>query len=136
VRRGISGGATGGIRTAWGLFRWLRRFPRATILLRFALVGAINTGVYWVSYLLLNLALAYAAAHVLAFVVGTMGSFFLNCRFTYRVTPTLKRLVRFPLTTLANFVCTTVGLLVLVDLMRVDERVAPLLASAAAIPVT
>lgn len=105
-------------------------------LLRFAVVGVVNTGVYWSTYLLLHLALPYAAAHVVAFALATLGSFFLNCRFTYRVAPTLNKLVRFPLTTLANFACTTVGLVVLVDLLRVDERIAPLLAAATAIPAT
>jgi uncharacterized membrane protein YfhO/putative flippase GtrA len=103
---------------------------------RFGLVGVVNTGTYFAFYLLLRLALPYLVAHVIAFGLSTIGSFFLNCWFTYNVKPTLKRFFLFPLTTLTNFVFTTVGVFVLVEWVGIDERPAPLLAAAAAIPVT
>lgn len=105
-------------------------------LLRFALVGVVNTGVYWGVYLLVHLVLPYMAAHVIGFGVAMVGSFFLNCRFTYRVRPTLVRFVRFPLTTATNFVCTTVGLFLLVQLLGIDTRIAPIAAAAIAVPLT
>ena len=103
---------------------------------RFALVGVVNTATYYGSYLLLVLALPYLAAHVLAFAVSMTGSFLLNCRFTYRTRPTWRKFVLFPLTVAANFTITTVGVFVLVELLSVDQRVAPLLAAVVAIPLT
>jgi putative flippase GtrA len=103
---------------------------------RFALVGIINTGVYWGVYLLVHLVLPYMAAHLIGFGVAMVGSFFLNCRFTYRVRPTLIRFVRFPLTTATNFVCTTVGLFLLVQVLGVDTQIAPIAAAAVAVPLT
>ncbi len=103
---------------------------------RFGLVGVVNTGTYFASYLVLRLVLPYLAAHVLAFVLSTIGSFFLNCWFTYRVRPTWKRFLLFPLTTATNFVLTTAGVYGLVEWIGMDERPAPLVAAAAAIPVT
>ncbi|MFJ7066577.1 GtrA family protein [Streptomyces sp. NPDC101115] len=104
--------------------------------LRFGLVGVVNTGTYYGLYLLLGLRLPYIAAHVVAFALSMVGSFFLTSYFTYRTRPTWKKFLLFPLTNAANFVITTVGVYVLVDLMGVDSRHAPLLAAAAAIPVT
>ncbi|MFF6778398.1 GtrA family protein [Streptomyces sp. NPDC012637] len=104
--------------------------------LRFGLVGVVNTGTYYGLYLLLGLRLPYIAAHVVAFALSMVGSFFLTSYFTYRTRPTWKKFLLFPLTNAANFVVTTVGVYVLVDLMGVDSRYAPLLAAAAAIPVT
>ncbi|MET8505916.1 GtrA family protein [Streptomyces sp. NPDC004787] len=105
-------------------------------LLRFGLVGAVNTGTYYGIYLLLGRWLPYIAAHVLAFALSMVGSFFLTSHFTYRTRPTWRKFLLFPLTNAANFTVTTVGVYVLVDLAGVDSRWAPLLAAAAAIPVT
>lgn len=103
---------------------------------RFAVVGVANTVTYYVTYLVLVRVLPYLAAHVIAFAVAMVGSFLLNCRFTYRTRPTWRKLLLYPLTVAANFVITTVGVGLLVELVGMDERVAPLVAAVAAIPLT
>jgi putative flippase GtrA len=103
---------------------------------RFAVVGVVNTATYYATYLLLREPIGYLAAHVVAFALSTVGSFFLNSYVTYRTSPTWRKFVLFPLTVATNFVITTVGVTVLVELVHVDERIAPLLAAAAAIPAT
>ena len=102
----------------------------------FAVVGVINTMTYYGLYLLFLTRLPYLAAHVLAFVLSMIGSFFLNARFTYRTRPTWRKFLLFPLTNATNFVMTTAGVYVIVDVLHAGSRFAPLLASAAAIPVT
>ncbi|MDX3639574.1 GtrA family protein [Streptomyces sp. MB09-02B] len=102
----------------------------------FALVGVVNTGVYYGLYLLFLNGLPYLAAHVLAFAVSMTGSFFLNARFTYRTRPTWRKFLLFPLTNATNFLLTTAGVYVIVDVLHAGNRFAPLLASGAAIPVT
>lgn len=110
--------------------------PVARQILTFAVVGVVNTLTYYVLYLLFLTRLPYLAAHVLAFAVSMVGSFFLNARFTYRIRPTWRKFLLFPLTNATNFVITTVGVYVIVDVLHAGSRFAPLLASAAAIPVT
>ncbi|MGW0878721.1 GtrA family protein [Streptomyces sp. NPDC002671] len=105
-------------------------------ILTFAAVGVVNTAVYYGLYLLFLTGLPYLAAHILAFLIGMIGSFFLNARFTYRTRPTWRKFLLFPLTNVANFLITTVGVYVIVDVLHAGSRFAPLLASAAAIPVT
>ncbi|MFF9038666.1 GtrA family protein [Streptomyces sp. NPDC014892] len=102
----------------------------------FALVGVVNTGTYYGLYLLFLNALPYLAAHILAFALSMTGSFFLNARFTYRTRPTWRKFLLFPLTNATNFLITTAGVYVIVDVLHAGNRFAPLLASAAAIPVT
>ncbi|MFJ3903362.1 GtrA family protein [Streptomyces sp. NPDC090025] len=104
--------------------------------IRFGLVGVVNTGTYYGLYLLLGLRLPYLVAHVTAFALSMVGSFFLTTYFTYRTRPTWKKFLLFPLTNAANFVITTVGVYVLVDLLGMDSRYAPLVAAASAIPIT
>ncbi|GHI09022.1 sugar transferase [Streptomyces cellostaticus] len=102
----------------------------------FAVVGAVNTATYYGLYLLLLTWLPYLGAHILAFLLSMIGSFFLNARFTYRTRPTWRKFLLFPLTNVTNFLITTAGVYVIVDVLHAGSRFAPLLASAAAIPVT
>jgi putative flippase GtrA len=105
-------------------------------ILTFAAVGVINTATYYCLYLLFLNWLPYLFAHVVAFVTSMVGSFFLNARFTYRTRPTWRKFLLFPLTNGTNFLVTTSGVYVIVDVLHAGSRFAPLLASAAAIPVT
>jgi putative flippase GtrA len=103
---------------------------------RFALVGVLNTAIYYGLYLLFRLFLPYLAAHVVAFTLSMIGSFFLNCYFTFRTRPTWRKFLLFPLSNATNFVVTSVGLYVLVQYFGVNQRIAPLLAASVAIPIT
>ena len=102
----------------------------------FAVIGVVNTGTYYGPYLVFLTRFPYLVAHILATAISMTGSFFLNAHFTYRTRPTWRKFLLFPLTNAANFVVTTAGVYILVDLLHLDSRYAPLLASLAAIPVT
>ncbi|WIM96199.1 GtrA family protein [Actinoplanes oblitus] len=102
----------------------------------FTAVGVLNTGTFYLCYLLLRGWLPYYPAYVLAFLISMVGSFFLNTHLTYRTRPTWRKFLLFPLTNLTNFVVTSLGVLVLVEWAHVDERIAPLTAALAAVPVT
>ncbi|ARP69361.1 GtrA family protein [Streptomyces pluripotens] len=105
-------------------------------ILTFVVVGAVNTATYYGLYLLFLDWLPYLGAHALAFLLSMVGSFFLNARFTYRTRPTWRKFLLFPLTNVTNFLVTTTGVYVIVDVLHAGSRLAPLAASAAAIPVT
>ncbi|MET7473887.1 GtrA family protein [Streptomyces sp. NPDC005648] len=105
-------------------------------LLTFAVIGVVNTGTYYGLYLLFLLWVPYLVAHVLATALSMVGSFFLNARFTYRTPPTWRKFLLFPLSNATNFVVTTIGLYVIVDILHAGSRFAPLLASLWAIPAT
>ncbi|MEE1799102.1 GtrA family protein [Streptomyces sp. NPDC101062] len=105
-------------------------------MVRFALVGAANTGTYYAFYLLLLTRLPYVASHLVASGLSMIGSFFLNSWFTYRTRPTWRKFLLFPLTNAANLLITTVGVYLLVDLAHLGSRYAPLIAAAGAVPVT
>jgi putative flippase GtrA len=105
-------------------------------LVRFGLVGGVNTATFYGTYLLLHRHLPYFLAFTVAFVVSLVGSFFMNTYFTYRTRPTWAKFVRFPLTNLTNYVVTSVGTVALVSGFGVSDRIAPLPAAVAAIPFT
>jgi putative flippase GtrA len=103
---------------------------------RFALVGVVNTGVYYACYLLLQTRLPYLVAHVSAFVIAMIGSYFLNCYVTFKTEPRWRTFLLFPLSNLANLVLTTVGMRVAVGHFHADRRLAPLEVAVVAIPIT
>lgn len=105
-------------------------------LLRFGLVGAVNTGTFYLLYLLLHPWMPYFAAYTLAFLLSMVGSFFMNTYFTYRTRPTWKKFLLFPLTNVTNYVVQSVGLYALVTWAGLDTRIAPLVAAVVAIPFT
>lgn len=105
---------------------------------RFVIVGFINTFNYYILYLLFFHIVfnQYMVAHILAFLISMIGSFYLNSYFTYKTKPTLKKFLQFPLTYVVNFTVTTLGIFILVDILRFNENLSPLLASGLAIPFT
>ena len=80
-------------------------------MVRFALVGAVNTGTYYGLYLALLTWLPYVAAHVIAFALSMVGSFFLTSYFTYRTRPTWRKFLLFPLSMTVLFLFMTVKVL-------------------------
>lgn len=103
---------------------------------RFVVVGVVNTGVYYVFYLLVHTFAPYLVAHLVGLAVSMVVSFFLNCYWTFRTRPTWRKFVVFPLTNATNYVLMTVGVIVLVEWLHLGQRIAPLIAAVAAIPVT
>jgi putative flippase GtrA len=113
--------------------------PRTVVgaqILRFALVGAVNTVTYYTLYRLLYPWLPYLAAHLAATLLSMIGSFFLNVHFTYRTSATWRKFLLFPLTNVTNIVLTTAGVYLMVSVLGMDPRTAPLIAAIGAIPVT
>jgi putative flippase GtrA len=105
-------------------------------LLRFAVVGVANTAVYYACYLLIRLTVPYLVAHLLATAVAMTFSYLVNCYFTFRVKPSWRTFVLFPLSNAVNIGLTTGGLPVAVEWAGLDERIAPLAVGLLAIPAT
>ncbi len=104
----------------------------------FAIVGVINTATYYAFYLLglKGLGLAYMISHFSAVILSMIISFFLNSSITYKVKPTLKKFLMYPITQLVNVVVTAILLYLLVDGLHVNSAIAPLGALIITVPVT
>lgn len=103
---------------------------------RFCVVGVGNTAVYYVAYLLFLQFLPYLVAHVLGWCVATVFSFFMNAWFTFKVRPTIKRFLAFPLSSLVNLAVSSVASVLLVSGFNASERWGTLVAGIIAIPFT
>lgn len=107
-------------------------------LIKFVIVGIINTLNYYLVYLLLLKVfhLSYLPSHLTGFVVSFIISYFLNCYFVYKVTPTLKKFIQFPLTQIVNMGVQTLLLYIFVELLHIDKVYAPFPALIFTIPIT
>jgi putative flippase GtrA len=104
--------------------------------LRYGGVGVSNTICYYVIFRALHHFTPYLVAHVMSFAVCIVISFFLNCAFTFHVSPTWRRFIRFPLSTLTTFIVMTAGVSVLVEGVGADPNVASLVSALAAVPLS
>jgi len=107
-------------------------------LIKFIIVGIINTLNYYLVYLLLLKVfhLSYLPSHLTGFVISFIISYFLNCYFVYKVTPTLKKFIQFPLTQIVNMGVQTLLLYIFVELLHIDKVYAPFPALIFTIPIT
>ena len=105
--------------------------------IRFAIVGCINTLNYYLLYILfMFVGLPYIFSHSAAFGISMIGSFYLNCYYTYKVKPTWKKFIQFPMTYVVNYSVSTLSLFVIVDLLHLNAFIAPIISMLLPIPFT
>ena len=111
---------------------------RSGEIVRFIIVGCINTvNYYWIYLLLLKiLQFNYLLSHITAFILSFIISFYLNCYFVYHVEPTVKKFLQFPLTQIVNMGLQTLLLYIFVQWLHVSEIFAPFIGLVITVPVT
>ncbi len=107
-------------------------------ILKFIIVGGINTLNYYVVYLLLLklLHIEYMISHITGFLVAFMISYYLNCYFVYRVKPTWRKFISFPITQIVNVSLQTVLLYAFVSWLNLPAEIAPFAGLVITIPIT
>ncbi|CAI3040271.1 flippase GtxA [Staphylococcus aureus] len=107
-------------------------------ILNFIIVGGINTLNYYVVYLLLLklLHIEYMISHITGFLVAFVISYYLNCYFVYRVKPTWRKFISFPITQIVNVSLQTVLLYVFVSWLNLPAEIAPFAGLVITIPIT
>ncbi|CAC6063360.1 Putative sugar translocase in surface polysaccharides biosynthesis [Staphylococcus aureus] len=107
-------------------------------ILKFIIVGGINTLNYYIVYLLLLklLHIEYMISHITGFLVAFVISYYLNCYFVYRVKPTWRKFISFPITQIVNVSLQTVLLYVFVSWLNLPAEIAPFAGLIITIPIT
>ncbi|HCY6544551.1 TPA: flippase GtxA [Staphylococcus aureus] len=107
-------------------------------ILKFIIVGGINTLNYYAVYLLLLklLHIEYMISHITGFLVAFVISYYLNCYFVYRVKPTWRKFISFPITQIVNVSLQTVLLYVFVSWLNLPAEIAPFAGLVITIPIT
>lgn len=105
---------------------------------KFIIVGGINTLNYYIIYLLLLklIGVNYLVSHISGFVISFIISYYLNCYFVYKVQPTWKKFIQFPLTQVVNMGMQTLLLYIFVQWFNISSVIAPFAGLIITIPVT
>ena len=99
---------------------------------KFLLVGASNTVLSYVLFLILVRFMPYLAAYTVSYAAGIVNSYFLNVRFVFRERDSLASFLKFPFVYLLQY-----GLgMVLMWLLVGQMGIAPELAMAAVVVLT
>ncbi|RIN46668.1 GtrA family protein, partial [Staphylococcus simulans] len=93
---------------------------------------------YYIVYLFLLkvIGINYLVSHITGFVVSFIISYYLNCYFVYKVKPTWRKFIQFPLTQVVNMGMQTVLLYVFVQWFHISSVIAPFAGLIITIPVT
>ena len=106
--------------------------------IKFVIVGGMNTLNYYIVYLCLLklLEVNYLVSHISGFIISFVISYYLNCYFVYKVTPTWSKFLKFPLTQVVNRGMQTLLLYIFVQWFGISSVIAPFAGLIITIPIT
>ncbi|MBB2507249.1 hypothetical protein G5S33_00640 [Staphylococcus cohnii subsp. cohnii] len=106
--------------------------------IKFVIVGGMNTLSYYIVYLCLLklLEVNYLVSHISGFIISFVISYYLNCYFVYKVTPTWRKFLKFPLTQVVNMGMQTLLLYIFVQWFGISSVIAPFAGLIITIPIT
>jgi putative flippase GtrA len=102
--------------------------------LKFGIIGVINTVNHQILYFMFKTFMPLSLAHLLGMAISMIGSFYMNCYFTYKQKPTFKKAVLFPMTYLPTLIGSTIGVVILELIDFIPENYISLVATLAMIP--
>lgn len=104
--------------------------------LRFVVGGGANTLATYLVYIALSSAMSYQLAYLLAYGMGVAFAYWLNAVWVFRVPLSWRGLFAYPLVYVIQYGASAVFLGALVEVARVDKKLAPLIVAACMVPLT
>lgn len=118
-----------------GLHMLLMRFLNKEFL-KFIITGLINTLIsYLVYFILLNIT-TYYISYFVSYFIGIVVSYLINTWFVFREKVSMKKMFKFPVVYLVQFLINSLGLILFVDKLNMNEKIAPVLIIILTIPIT
>jgi putative flippase GtrA len=108
--------------------------PQGRVFVRFLTVNVLNTGLYYLLYLLLLRVMPYVAANLVALAVAVVLAYLMNARWAFQVGMTGRSMVMFVASNLTTTGLRTLVLWALVEFVGLTEQLSPLLATAVTLP--
>jgi putative flippase GtrA len=103
---------------------------------RFLVGGAINTGLTYVLFLLLDRVLHHSLAYTLAYLAGIALAYVLATTYVFRTGIELRSALRFPGVYVLQYFYGLAALSLLVDIVRMPSALAMLVMIATSVPLT
>lgn len=103
---------------------------------RFLLGGGINTFVTYALYLAFKLVVGYQSAYLAAYVIGVVFSYWFNSRLVFKVAFSWVKFLSYPMVYVFQYCASALLLHGLVEFAGVNVSFAPLMVTAAMMPLT
>lgn len=104
--------------------------------LRFAVGGALNTGLSYAVYMLLCKFFSYQLAYAAAYIIGIIFGYLFNSRFVFNVAWSWKGFWSYPIVYLLQYVGSAMLLGIFIEHLAVSKMIAPVMVSVVMVPVT
>lgn len=103
---------------------------------RFVAVGAINTAITYLLYLLLQRVCFYQIAYAIAYLLGIVSSYLLNSLVVFKKPLSWSRGIIYPLIYFAQYLISAALLAGVVEFLKISEKIGPLFVITLMVPVT
>jgi putative flippase GtrA len=113
----------------------LKKFIKIKII-KFTIFGSITTIATYLCYLLLLNILSYKKAYIFTYLLGIILSFFLNGKFVFNKSLSLKKILIYTLIYISQIIAYFFILIYFVQILKIDEKIAPLLIILLLLPVS
>ncbi|QWE20937.1 GtrA family protein [Polynucleobacter sp. AP-Kolm-20A-A1] len=100
------------------------------------MAGSINTVLTYLIYYVAVVSLGYAQAFSLAFVFGAIFSYIFYCIFVFKARIKLSKFYKYPLLYLMQYLAGLIVLTILIRIVGIDMKIAPIFNVAITMPVT
>lgn len=102
----------------------------------FTIIGCLNTGLTYFSYILLLNFFSYSFSYFISYILGIVFSFILNSKVVFKTQITLWKFIKYPIVYITQFILNWLFLYILVDKLDINKQLAPLIVTVVSIPVT
>jgi putative flippase GtrA len=102
---------------------------------RFVIAGVFNTGIGYLIYLAFLYLMPYLWAYSITYILGIGLGYLLNIYWVFKKKPNLRNATAYPLTYGINYLFGTIVLWLLVELMHISKKIAPLIVVVVSVPV-
>ncbi|WP_179283645.1 GtrA family protein [Paenibacillus sp. VTT E-133291] len=102
---------------------------------RYAITGVFNTLHHYFWFYLLHSQLGYIYANLIAFIIANVVSFFLNTRFTFRTSVSIKKFTLYPFVLLTQMVVSFFVPFIFVHYVQVLKGLSPIFTTIINFPV-
>nr|WP_253947847.1 GtrA family protein [Paenibacillus ehimensis] len=102
---------------------------------KFIISGLVNTLATYVVYLLFLNISTYTVSYSVSYFLGILLSYYLNSKFVFNERMSTKKLIRYPIVYISQYLINTIGLYLLVN-FGISEKIAPIIIICITIPIT
>jgi len=103
---------------------------------RFLVAGSVNTGLTYLLYLSINLAVSYTIAYTASYCIGIVLSYWLNSYWVFRQSWSWSKLLQYPVIYIVQYIAGLVILYIIVEIFYLSTQIAPLFVIIITVPLT